>query len=878
MVRLGLHGAFACLVLFSVATSAGRCDVALRGGLSSAEGVRWAAGELSKTPRCPRVAAELASKDLGVGDGYVIEPVKNGLLLRGNSEGSIIYGLLDIRDRLKRGDAIPGKLRFTPSLRLRGLMESFPFWGGTSMYSDFWKNAFEKSETDPKSWWRDRPGWTRRFREYAERRVNSLVLNHPHPYPAVLAYDAFHEAQVYPPEQARRNADDFRWIAAEGRKYGVSIYFLTWNIVVPPSFASAHGVEEFGSQAQVVKDYTRYCVKKLFDTYPDLGGLVTMGAETPVGCTDWVIENVISAMNDCRPRPNLIWWGWCTYPEDSLKVKRAYKGQTEVMHYLQYEQFFKPMADPRMGRWSRETGGTKMIAIGGPKSAHCFYTWGDPVWAREVVRSLKEDNNGSGLILETWMSATWLAREAFCASMWSLSSQSSTTNQFRRRLSDRYSPAVAPDLLDCYVAASRIVPRFLCLVHSQSDHFQPMLGLPLVYYLGMPSLSTYVFEWYDGIDSRGRLTPNYGLSWPNPDWGEKVLTINDYAANVARGKSEFASTTPTKIADEIESSALLALGLINRLEKLKPENNAGDFAYTLKILRMNALWGLQAAWKIRAAVNWALFIEAGKGGLIGDTAGDRAEECARCLERSLEHYRKLAELASQVYPNRMHFYQSFLSTPPPWKQNDIWFSYMPVNSHWRDMLPRYEKELELVREQLMLGPKLASLPLADQLWQEPEQRMVASFDFEQDDPRIVLDGTSCYSDDPAHIVSGKRSVLCDSRGAKGEWHNILRTDPSKLKLEIGKRYQVRFRYRVIHNPNGFSQPFAAAARTDKGGWQRDLGTFRTYSGRAGSNGEHVIQFEPREFDDYYVYLFVHGPAAIAVDDLTIAEVAPNGGM
>lgn len=866
-------------LLAAVGTAQASARVVLSGRLANAEGVRWAAGELTAVSGSLRFVAELARRDLGLDDGYLIEKRGGDIRLSANSEGATIYGLLDLRDRLKLGKPIPKSLRFRPALRLRGTAETFPFWAGTTMYSNFWK-VFEKCEKDPKCWWWDRRGWTARFREAASRRVNCFVFSHPHPYPAVLVYDRFTEAQVYDPESARRNAEMFKWIITEGKKYGVSIYFLTWNIVVPPAFAKAHGVQEFGAQDQIVKDYTRYCVRKLFETYPDLGGLITMGAETPVGCTDWVIENVISAMNECSPKPNLIWWGWCTYPEDSLKVKRAYKGRTEVMHYLQYEQYFKPMADPRIGRWSRETGGTKMIAIGGPKSAHCYYTWGDPAWARETVRSLKEDNNGSGLILETWMSQTWLAREAFCKYMWDLQARRDKYSpreamwgldlpnpEWARRIGNRYSPAVADDLLFCYTAASRIIPRFLCLVHSQSDHFQPQLGLPLVYYLEMPSLSTYVFEWYDGVNKQGRLVPNYGLTWPNPDWGEKVLPIKEYAHWWHGAKTRFTSTTPDRIADDIECySGWVLYYSLDRLERIKPKNNMPEYQQTLKILRMNAYWGMQAAWKIRAAIAWAQFKQ------NDDRAGDKAEECLKHLRRSLDWYRKLTDLASEVYPNRMHFYLSFLASQPPWRQNDIWFSYQPTNQHWRDMLPRYERELALIEEQLKLGPARAQLPLTDQLWAESEKRVIASFDFESDDPMLRINPPARSTHDPGQVISGQRSLVCDTRGQTGEWFMFLTTDPAKLALEPGKRYQVRFKYRVLANPGKHSQPFAAAARTTKGDWQNDIGTFRSWSAPAGSTGERVFQIEPRDFDDYYLFILIRGEAALVVDDLTIGEL------
>ena len=864
----------------ALCTSA-RCDVVLRGKLAKAEGVRWAANELraANKAQTPDITVELAQTPLGVEDGYLISTRVGGRLVQVNSEGAAIYALLDVRDLVKRGESIPESKRFVPALRLRGTVDQFPFWTGTTMYASQWK-IFEKCETDPKFWWRDRAAWTRKFREYAGRRTNALMFQHAHPFPAVLEYDRFPEGQVYSRKWAHTNAADFKWIVKEGRKYGVSIYFLTWNIVVPPAFAAAHKVDEFGSEAKVVKDYTRYVVKKLFDTYPDLGGLVTMGAESPVGCTDWVIENVISAMNNCKSKPNLIWWGWCTYPDDSLRVKQAYKGRTDVMHYLQYEQYFKPMADPRIGRWSRETGGTGMIALGGPKSAHSMFTWGNPEWARDTIHSLKQDNNGQGMFLETFMTAIWLARESFCEYMWDLGDREQVTGnrgegkepgadreEWIDRIGDRYSPKVAADLLDCYSTASLLIPRFLHLIHSQTDHYNPQIGLPLAYYLGMSTMSGYVFEWYDGLDKLGRLTPNYGLTWPNPNWGEKVLSINQYAYWLARGKTEFSSTTPPQVADDLEAYSRKCLDLLPKLAQAKSEHSPDEYSLVVNVLTMQAQWGMQAAEKIRAAVEWAKF----KEGMQPDAS---AKQCIAHMQSSLEWYRKLAKQAWAVYPYRARFYVSFLSSPSPWKQNDVWFSYQPVNLHWTDMLPRYEKELELTKQQLALGPKAAVPPAMDELWQEKDGPVVASFDFEQDSTGLSLGPNATYTTDPSYVVSGSRSLLIDTRSAQGEWHMCLDTKPGMPKLERGKRYQVRVKYRVISKPNKFSDPFAAGARSDTGGFKSDIGTFRRWGAPTGASGEHVFQIDPKDFDDYHIFLLVHGPAAIAVDDITIAEIAP----
>jgi hypothetical protein len=249
------------------------------------------------------------------------------------------------------------------------------------------------------------------------------------------------------------------------------------------------------------------------------------------------------------------------------------------------------------------------------------------------------------------------------------------------------------------VDSTNIIPRFMCLVHSQTDHYEPQIGLPLVNYLEMPTLSTYVFENHDSIDKNGRLVPSRGLTWPNPEWGEKVVSIREYAHGARRG------TTPPNVADEVERlsrSSLDAIAESNR-KAGNAKTRQKELANILKLMEMNSWLGLHFAEKIRAGIAW----ESWKCG----HRGAKPEDVLNHLDRSIEHWKKLCDASNDVAPDPVWFWQSRVPDEPPWDHWDLWNNYHWVKIHWRDMTPIFERERALVSEQLKGSRETARLPL-----------------------------------------------------------------------------------------------------------------------------------------------------------------------
>lgn len=757
-------------------------------------------------------------------------------------------------------------------LAFRGTAGPLPFWFGTTLYDTAW-TGYAGNDRSTDWWWFDKEHWRLAFGHYKEARLNTMVFWHPHPYVGFCRLAEFPEAAYLSAEEMDRQVEMFRWITAEGKRHGVSIYFLTWNVCLPPGMRKAHKLDEFGADTPLVRKYTRSAVAEMFRTYPDLGGLITMAAEAPPRCVGFVAEAIVPGLKDSvegdSPRktlPCLIFWTWCSYPEDAKRILDDYPGEKHVLHYLQYEQYFKPMADPRILMTSRAVGEVKVVAMGGPGGA---YFWGDPFFVQKTMQDLAA-KNGSGIFFQgtdylAWIAERWIAREAF--ERYSFDPQRIDPRSYwEDRIRERYgSREIAAPLLTAMVDSTNIFPRFICLVHSQTDHYHPQCGLPLVNYLEMPTLSTYVFENHDRIDEEGRLAPPMGLTWPNPDWGEEIAGIRDYVAG-RHGKN---ATTPPGVAAELERLAKSSLDALGQVRPHIGEINERkrELENTLKLIELNCWFGLHCAEKIRAGVAWESWRTA--------RPGAREEAVLAHLDTSIEHWLKLSDLAWEVFPHPIPFWQSRVPYDPPWDHWDLWLNYAWEQFHQRGMLRIFGRERELVAAQLRGAKEKARLPLFPELDVHPgREETVAVFDFEAGWPE-GLKATPAKGDlveltsKPEHAVDGSRSVLCDTRGSDEEWHNCLKTDPARVKLEPGKVYRVRFDYKVIDPGSAHRTPFAVAARTTAGGHTRDVGSYRLWRGEAGQTGHKVVILEPKEFDDYYLFFCIRGKAAVSIDNIRI---------
>lgn len=813
-------------------------------------------------------------------EGFALVPEGEGALVVGFTRTGALYGLLELRQRLDDGRPLfTAKVEtFTPMLRYRGQAGSFPFWLGTTMYANQW-SGYGPTEQTTDWWWFDEANWRGQFQELARGRQNALVYWHPHPYPALVTVPGYPEAQYFSPELQEAYRKQFHWILETAAQYGVRIYLLTWNICLTPKFAEAQNVPEFGADTPLVRDYTKQAVKALFTEYPDLGGLMTMAAETPPNCIDFVREALVGGLNELEPRPLLVFWTWCSYPDQAKALLDEYQGPSEVMHYLQYEQLFSDQVDPRV-RMTADAVGRDVVCLGGLGTSTAWQYWCDLPFLQRLLADLPE-KRGSGSFFQgldsfEWLGSKWLAREALGRFQWDATADW-PDSLWKAKLARKYgSPELADALWTAMTEGSGILLRFVQLVHSQTDHYHPYIGLPLVNLVAMPTIETYVFENHDYVSEDGLMHPNMGLTWPNPDWGIRVMGVAEYAQSLADGTPPRA-TTPLEVADELATRAQTTLTALEQCDLLlegPEEAEATEARKICALLHMNCYLGNHFAAKLRAAVAWECW-------RLGINPEENKRLCLSELDTSLAAWRKLADLGWELHPGEFTFWRSEVNLQPPWDHMDLWTGYQFVKGNFRTQLPYFERERALIAERLEGNPKRAALPLWMELAEGVEViQPLLSWDFEEGFPDALPEAQARrnLTTDPDEVLGGKQSAKFDARGFDHEWVMLVMMAPEAAKLERGKTYRLDFDYLVLDTGGREQTNLGVAAHTDTGGWERDLGTNRFIRARQGQSGHWFIQFTPEEFDDYRIFWSSQYPAEVVLDNIKLAEVKPLEGQ
>jgi len=793
-------------------------------------------------------------------EGYAWHAEADGWALVAATPVGLTYGLTELRERVRDGEDLPAEYVSRPVTPLRGDSIDLPMYLGNDLYDGRWR-WHKDEEASPTSWFHDRDAWRRRLEQCVDRRMNAIMLCHPHPFPAFIPYPDDPEAAYFDDATLARDQETLNWLVDEGAKYGVGFWFLVWNEWVPRGYAEAKGIPQEGPGTEESAALNRYSYQELFRRFPGLAGLITMAAESPPGCTEFVRRNVVGPLGQIEKPPHIIYWTWCSYPEDVNTVLDGYPGETSIMHYLQYEQLFLPMIDPRVGRMSEACGGRPVVVLGGPGCATGMLYWGAPEVIRDIMDDIPDQHVGgvffSGLDSWSWVSSKWIGWEALARYWWDpFRDPNAEVDHWRRRIAAVVGhPAFGAPVLRAYNAATDVPMRMLLLTHSQSDVFRPQYGLPLVFYLGMPTVSTYVFENHESIDAQGRLVPRMGLTWPNPDWGVHVTGVTDFVA----GKVEPGSATPLDIADGLmEDARQIRMGV----DDMRPLGHLcawpeKDFNNLLGVLTMNELLARHSAAKIRAAVGW----ERWRSGQAGK------EVCLEPLQESANHFRAYAELTTELYPGRWAAKINVLTKRPPWTHLDLWQHYTFVPDYsFLEFADRFAREYDLIVAAMDAGR--VELPYALDLVPPVEGEVIARCNTDGPSAGIL---TNSF-DAKANAEQQGSRLVCHFGGARSDFYFPLSSDPAVLPLQRGVRYELVFRYEILRVGADAPLMLSIGARTTEGTWHKDVGA-RYFSGTAGTTGEIRTQFVPADYDDYYVYVSMSGDGDLAIEDLRLVREA-----
>lgn len=119
--------------------------------------------------------------------------------------------------------------------------------------------------------------------------------------------------------------------------------------------------------------------------------------------------------------------------------------------------------------------------------------------------------------------------------------------------------------------------------------------------------------------------------------------------------------------------------------------------------------------------------------------------------------------------------------------------------------------------------------------------------------------------DPAEVLSGNRSLRCDSRGSTARFHECLRLEGL---LARGCEYQVTYRYRVV--ASGDRTQFYTVVRSSADIARRAVRLY--WSEPPGEAKTRTFRFRTEDISDHHLLFGVEYEGAILLDDIVVTPV------
>jgi hypothetical protein len=228
--------------------------------------------------------------------------VENGKVqITGGDAAGVMYGMLDIKEQLLHGKKVIESKSKSPRLEFRAIKYNLP-------WSSYRNSEALSLHTET---CRDINYWEPFLDMMAENRFNKLTLWNQHPFSYLVKTEKYPEACSLSDDELVEWEAFWHQLFTMAKDRGIETYLINWNIFVSPDFAKAYGGAEYsieneyfveaGDTTELVKDYTRECVKETINKYPNLTGLgITlgegMGGMTPTEREEWLLESYIEGM------------------------------------------------------------------------------------------------------------------------------------------------------------------------------------------------------------------------------------------------------------------------------------------------------------------------------------------------------------------------------------------------------------------------------------------------------------------------------------------------------------------------------------------------------------------------------------------------------
>lgn len=603
----------------------------------------------------------------------------------GADQSGVLYGCLELADRIRAVGAMPAKLDVTdaPEFNLRGACI-----GMQKLQRDPYGGHYQWPYS-PKNFpfFYDKEHW----REYLDFlvgvRMNCLYLWNGHPFASLVQLEDYPEALEVSPEILEKNREIMYWLTTECDKRGIWLIQMFYNIHLPKGLGLGTSLSRSNPKAA---DYTRTSIARFVEEYPNVGLLVCLGEALSgkEAQVEWFSKTIIPGMKDglkARGQTELppivvrghhivehgshkdvLSEGLKLYPNLFSMVKYNGESLTSETPRGKYQQYHKDMA---------KYSGTHMANV------HCLsnlepFRYADFSFIWNSCKAIRDRLDGNGLHLYPlgywdWphtpdkADITQLERDRLWFEIWARycwkpdRDPAEEREHWIGRLTDIYGTRKAAEkIYAAYDACGECAPRILRRFGITGGNRQCMsLGMFLDQ-LTDPKKYRVWQELYDSDSPPGE-------------------TITQYIANEYAGKPHVGETPP-QIVKEVLAFAAEAVEQIEAAASDVTTNKEEFERLRNDIHCIDAMTRSYCA-KVNAAMMVHRYRHSKDAGYM--------KKALPLMEESLGHYKRLEALTRGTYrySNGLHGRQRVPK---------------PAVYHWTQLVGDYEKELTDFREKV----------------------------------------------------------------------------------------------------------------------------------------------------------------------------------
>ena len=592
-------------------------------------------------------------------EGYHIL-VRNGkITVTGFDAAGAMYGCLKLVKYIEERGIVPESYEFTdaPVMKLRGtcilLMKL-----GTYNYP-ITPEAFP--------FFYDKKLWLKYLDFLAENRFNYIAFWNGHPFDYFVKLDKYPEAQEgMKPGLIEKNHEMLTWLCEEGTKRNVRFLFQFYNIHTSVYFQKAHNLPEGISEPiPLLEDYTSYTIESFVKEFPQVGLYITPGEAINQEYTDqWINTVIFPAITRTGNTPPVFDRGWFFDLDHARKIVGNYP-DLYFERKFNVEMIADTLPNPENKVWA-DLNGNLIVNIHMAANLEPF-RWNPPSYIQKCMQNA-HINGSNGLHLYPRKSWRWpygsdldasklqWERDALWFEAWGryawnpYLNRSSEHKYWLNRLTVKFeNKNAAKHFLSSFELGSDVLPALQRLLWLGHDNHTVLSAGAKLWHL----------ENAEGIPF---LPLKNSIRIP-----EYLRALKNRKTPIRDNPIEFLQIKRTEAQNSLREARLAArLASRNKPEAYSYQNDALATSLVIDFYYHK----LQAAkFKIQYENNI-------------DTEKNKRKFLTH-LENSVDTFRELTDLTTKTYES--------LSDVPA--KHPAKLKTCPY--HWRDILPIFEKELEI---------------------------------------------------------------------------------------------------------------------------------------------------------------------------------------